>query len=61
MGYLKSLYGTRSADFIKGMIAGILEYAPPNQREHFIKEVVSDLAEIPEDLDIQKYIDWGHV
>lgn len=72
MGHLNLMYGKRSPDFIKGVLAGLCQFAwwadgvqyvgtcGMTLREA-IREAIDDLAENPEDFDVEKIISNGYV
>jgi len=60
MGYIKSMYGTQSPDFIDGFLAAMDTYAvhkdgkryigsPEKELKSAMQEAVSELSDCPED------------
>ena len=61
MSYLGELYGKRSDDFVKGVIAGYLEFAATATDEKVIAEIVNDLSEFPENFNVKGIASQGFV
>ena len=59
MGFIKEMYGKMDHQFIRGAIAAIFEYCPEDKQEEAIKEIIDEVAEIPEDWDIESTIESG--
>lgn len=64
MGYIKSMYGSRSPEFIRGFISAIDVYAvhldgkrwigsPEKEAQQAMKEAIIELGDDPEE-----YLDW---
>lgn len=68
MGYLRDMYGTMPSNVVRGVLIGICFYndyiecfGTAKNMKDALKEAVKDLAENPEDFDVQAIADKGYV
>ena len=59
MGDLFDLYGKRNREFIRGALMSILEYCPKPQQKEAMSEIIQDIAENPEEWDVNEIFETG--
>jgi hypothetical protein len=63
MGYLKDMYGIRGKEFVKGFLAGLVttKELPGVLVEDIARDAINEMAENPEDFDLDLIIQRGYV
>jgi hypothetical protein len=65
MGYLRDIYGKRSNEFVRGVLAGILfcsdYFIHDADLKAIMSDVVNDVAESPEEFEINQICERGYI